>query len=242
MGDTLFFKAINKYVVNNKIQYSFTNMETFKNSIEEVWGKPIDNFLKIWYQGKEIPEIKIKWFQNSTNKLAIKIQFISNQNNEVFWAMKLPFRLSKYIEGGVRKDTLIFLDFNENNQTFEIELNQRIDILYFDPDCWFLVKKVVQLTPEAGFNDNSSLYFFPNPSADYLYFNQNKYNFTSLKFYDILGRLIYETNENTQFINSDFSNTIGKLDIRFLQNGYYDVVITSKQNGVFHQKLIKIEN
>ncbi|MEN9522199.1 MAG: hypothetical protein RL065_576 [Bacteroidota bacterium] len=239
MGDTLFFNAVKNYIQSPEIKYSYTNTDFFKKNIEVTWNKKVDNFFKIWYSGKEIPELKIKWFQNKENLLSVKIQFISNQNDELFWAMKLPFRLSKYAEGGVRKDTLIFLNFTSNNQTFEINLNEKIDILYFDPDCWFLVRKDVQQTPEAGFNNSSSFYFFPNPSSQFIYFNQSQFHFTQFSFYDILGRLVYQTDNNSEFITPEFSNSLGRFNVSFLQNGFYSVIITDDKGSVFHQKFIK---
>jgi aminopeptidase N len=238
MGDTLFFKAIKNYIQSPAIAYGYTNTEILKQNIEQVWDKNVNTYFKIWYQGKEIPELKIKWYQNTENKLSVKIQFISNQNDELFWAMKLPFRISKYIDGGILKDSLIYFNFTSNNQTFEINLPEKIDIVYFDPECWFLVRKDVQHTPEAGFNTNAPIQIFPNPVHDFIYFNQQQYHITQFKFYDVMGKMVYQTNENSTFISSNFSNTIGRLDISFLHNGIYFVNIINAENNTI-QKLIK---
>ncbi|MFM2226269.1 MAG: hypothetical protein RJA07_2471 [Bacteroidota bacterium] len=239
MGDTLFFKAIKNYIQSSTIAYGYTNTDFLKKNIEQVWGKQTDNYFKIWYEGKEIPEMKIKWFQNAENKLSIKIQFIANQNEELFWAMKLPFRISKYLDGGIRKDSLVYFNFTSNNQTFEINLPEKIDIVYFDPDCWFLVKKDVQHTPEAGFNMVAPIQIFPNPAHNFIYFNQLDFNINKIKFFNSIGTLVYETKVNAQFITPSFSSELGRINIDELQSGFYFVEIITTNGLSYWQKFIK---
>jgi aminopeptidase N len=238
MGDSLFFKAMKNYIQSPIISYHFTNTEILKHQIENVWGKSVDDYFKIWYQSPEIPTMDIKWYQNSNHQLAIQIQFDAHQIEPIFWAMKLPFRLSYYTSGG-RVDTLIHLNFENNNSTFDIVLNHKIDEIYFDPDCWFLVKKNVQHTPEAGFNDNAEIQIFPNPAHSEIYFNQAKYHITEINFYDIAHRLIFAAPQKNNFIHANFSENLGIVNIENLPTGFYYIQFKTANQLTYYQKFVK---
>ncbi|MEY2829903.1 MAG: Secretion system C-terminal sorting domain, partial [Bacteroidota bacterium] len=180
----------------------------------------------------------IKWYQNSNHQLAIQIQFDAHQIEPIFWAMKLPFRLSYYTSGG-RVDTLIHLNFENNNSTFDIVLNHKIDEIYFDPDCWFLVKKNVQHTPEAGFNDNAEIQIFPNPAHSEIYFNQAKYHITEINFYDIAHRLIFAAPQKNNFIHANFSENLGIVNIENLPTGFYYIQFKTANQLTYYQKFVK---
>jgi len=80
----------------------------------------------------------------------------------------------------------------------------------------------------TGLNElsaDSQILLFPNPTHDYLNFNQR---FTHIEIIDLMGKLVYS------------ANNINQINIQSLLTGIYLIKAKTSNNSILIRKFIKI--
>jgi hypothetical protein len=84
---------------------------------------------------------------------------------------------------------------------------------------------VNQVQEEIGF------FVYPNPSSNQLYINYIEGNITSVKVFDITGKIVYENDFDTKLVNIDvsqFSDGVYAVEVFANQKKYWESVIFKK--------------
>lgn len=92
-------------------------------------------------------------------------------------------------------------------------------------DTLFYTQRTSITTYKPDSYNSKTIFVFPNPTQDFIYFNFPTHSITSLRIYDSLGKLIFYSDEPIQ-----------KYALN--ENGVYFVVI-QVGNELLHQKIIK---
>jgi len=199
VGDDDFFNILKTYIAHPKLAYNVATTEDFQRVCETVSNKDLNYFFSEWIYGEGYPNYSVGWTNTSSNNLyQIKINLLQTSRVKPdYFTMPIQIRIN-----GQKKDTLITLFNNTNNQTFEINLSFNPTEIEFDPNNLILkdISAITKLETENNVPMEFSLYQnYPNP------FNPTtiiKYTIPSLetlhatfqqiqlKVYDVLGREI----------------------------------------------------
>jgi hypothetical protein len=202
--------------------------------LEQHFDKPLDNFFKIYYEGKNLPKYRIRYWKID-DTVFIHTQFISNQIPDVFCAMPLDFTLLNW-QNGAAKDSNFVVMNTAPSQDYKIVFAHNHWQLLFDMQTKILARLDFLESPEAIYNYNLPLQLTPNPAHDAVFFNEKKYNISQLNFYDVTGKL-HETVSVQHNVINRFGD-LQQIDVSHLNRGFYFVEIITSNNLVYYQKLI----
>lgn len=85
-------------------------------------------------------------------------------------------------------------------------------------------------TSVFSFNKPTTFGFYPNPSSDFIYFNNTKSHSLQISVYNSIGKLIIQT---------DVNNSNNKINVSALNNGVYFIVVSENNISLSSQKFIK---
>lgn len=159
MGDQDFFQALNNYLNDPEISFSYARTADLQRHLEMQSGRDFSEFFKDWFYGQGHPSYALNWSRTSDG-LDIVIDQTTSHPSVDFFEMHLPV---KVIGNGV--DTLLRLAHDFSGQSYSISLPFTPSWVFFDPDHWIL-----------SANDNTTalaedylatkIKLSPNPSHD----------------------------------------------------------------------------
>lgn len=138
LGDEIFWKAINKYLQDNR----FANVETtnLKKALEEVSGRNLDWFFDQWVYAEGFPKIKVNQiYHTSTKTLELKFTQIHKTDSDTPAVFILPIDIDVSVAKKSKREK-ITLDKRE--QTLSIKLDGKPDRITFDKDLNIPLKLV----------------------------------------------------------------------------------------------------
>lgn len=223
LGDDVFFSALKNYLNDPFLKYNFAKTDDLMRHFEAASGKDLKWYFKDWYEGEGYPSYSINW-QNINNGVTIQVNQSQSHPSVSFFKMILPI---KVFQNG--KDTLLRLNFEQNNQIFTLNINP-IDSLQFDPDYWLISQNNILTSNEfVKFDDN--LKVFPNPFENNIEFKLIQDELQSISIYNDLGQLL----KNIQKINQHEY----LLNLENFATGTYSIKCVTK-NKVYFDKILKI--
>lgn len=219
IGDSAFFEGIRNYVSDTTIRFGFSSTTHLKTHFEISSQLDLSEFFKDWYYGKGFPTYHIAWEQNAQD-----LKLIVNQSQSdpsvYFFNMPIPIQLI-----GDNWDSIIVIDPKFSGQVFNIELNQRVDSIAFDPEQWIAAKSnIVTSVHRLGMNDNFKIY--PNPTNGQIQIEIRSHS-TNLEYkvYTLSGTIVS---------SGVLNNLNQRIDISEQNSGLYYLKIGEQQ------KLIKL--
>lgn len=219
LGNAHFFQAINNYLEDPNLAYSFAKTVDLKNHFESVSGVDLTEFFNDWYAGQGFPSYTISAKQSGAN-LRLQVNQSSSHSSVNFYEMPIPIRI--YGEG---KDTTLRLEHTNNPQFYDAIINFPIDSIAFDPDLWIVsANNTVFFQKLLGGFD-----VFPNPTTNEISINSST-SISEIQIFDIKGKLILQLHPNTLSSN---------ISTKKFGNGMYIVKIINKE-GTFEKKFQKI--
>jgi aminopeptidase N len=227
VGDDKFFQIMRQYNSEPGLAYNVATTEDFQRIAERVTGLDLNYFFQEWIHGENFPNYKFSWNckQNGGNNYIINIKSLQTTNsNPVFFTMPIQVKITTAIG-----DTTISIFNNQQNQSWNIQINGKPITVQFDPDNWIL-KNIKSITP-ISINGNSTpssfslMQNYPNPfnGGTVISYILPVNSFVTLKIYDVLGKeiktLVNEFQQagihNIQFnpgtsskVNNEFSSGI----------------------------------
>lgn len=225
LGDEDFFKAVRNYANDPQLAYGYARTIDWKNHLESVSGKNLDEFFEDWVYGEGYPIYSVRFF-NRNGTFYLNLRQTQSHSSVDFFEMPVQLKLF-----GTTKDTMIVVNNTKDDQWFEFQTSEKIGHIQFDPDLW-LVKRFISIENITGIEDieNKEIHIFPNPVTDELNIS---WNMTSEKMnvslMDLTGKVL---------IRKEVYNQLEQLDLSHLSSGVYIVRIDSGK-GVLTKKIRK---
>ncbi len=237
VGDSTFFHILRHYLDDPQLSYNVATTEDFQRNAEEVYGSSLDYFFYEWVYGVNYPHYTVGWSKSlvSGNIYNVNLQVNQSANADpTYFTMPIQVKIS--FESG---DTLVTVFNNQQDQSFDIEVNGNPTGLTFDPNNYIL--KQVTLTDVK--NEGTPFTYqldqnYPNPfnPTTKIKYQIAKSGNVTLKIYDILGNEVETLVDKFQ----NAGNHTITFDGSKLTSGVYFYSLIS---GEFHQvrKMILIK-
>jgi aminopeptidase N len=139
VGDSAFFKSLNRYLTTRK--FGTAEAEDLLRDFEEVTGEDLNWFWDQWYYGSGHPKLDINYDYNSLTKTA-RVIIRQTQPEKVF---KLPVAIDLY-QGGEKKRYKLWIE--ERADTIVLPSPGRPDLINVDGDKVLLCEKTDHKTLE----------------------------------------------------------------------------------------------
>jgi len=182
LGDTLFFKGLNRYL--NEYKFQSVEGHNLRLSMEKVSGQDLNWFFNQWFYGSGQPQISVRdSFSNDKLYLMISQHQAGPQQQYIF---QLPVKVDFYMKDQ-QKPLRQQIFINQRNQTFEFPLNSAPINIIFDADNSLLAE-----------------IDYPKPKEKYYY--QAYHNSTLYDKIDVLRNLKEETGATFNNIQLKYLN------------------------------------
>ena len=134
LGTDTFWKGIRIYY--NKFQNSNASTEDFKDVMESVSNKDLDQFFEQWLYKPGILKLKGNWFFDKKNK-ELNINLNQVQTEDILFEM--PIEIG--IEFENRQDKLEVITLKNKSNSFKIVLEKEPVNVILDPNYWVLMNQ-----------------------------------------------------------------------------------------------------
>ena len=154
LGDEVFFKGLNSYLVNNK--FKTAEFHNLRMAFEEVSGEDLNWFFDQWFLGKGHPIVHTSQVINSENN-TVTINVKQKQNTDDFPLYKLPVNVAIWDANGKRTEKIVVENLEEN---FTFSFSGELKNILFDEQQMLLGK-----------------YYEEKPLSQYVhqYYNSSRY-------------------------------------------------------------------
>lgn len=133
LGDTLFFKGLQKYYADFRNSTALT--KDFQNVMETVSGKDMDSFFQQWLWQPGYPKIKTEWEQDNNKTVTLNIS--QTQENYLF---HFPLEIEFKMENG--ESAISRFDIDEQVKQFIFKPEEKTTIIKLDPNIKLLFEEV----------------------------------------------------------------------------------------------------
>jgi aminopeptidase N len=135
IGDSAFFKSLNKYLVDNK--FSTGSAHKLRLAFEAITGKDLNWYFNQWYFSSGHPKLDIK---NSYNAAKKTVTVYVKQTQDSAKTYQLPVAIDIYYANVAQKQRHNVMIENRND-SFEIEVKENPSLVRFDGDNVLLAEK-----------------------------------------------------------------------------------------------------
>lgn len=210
LGDTHFFQAINNYLNDPQLMYSYAVTSDLKAHLEQVSGLDLTEFFNDWVYNQGYPKYTIQANNLASGQVKVKINQTQSHSSVSYFEMPVPIRL--YANGGVFQD--VVLENTYNGQEYILDIPFVVTNVDFD-----VKKDIISRSNSAFLSDENfeleKVNIFPNPTQSKLNLSlPNSIQLESVRFYDINGKFISETKDQTSWDISAFSEGVYLMDIQ----------------------------
>jgi aminopeptidase N len=165
LGDSAFFRSLNKYLTDNKFKTG--EAQQLRLAFEAVTGQDLNWYWNQWYYGSGNPVVKIDYNYNDSAGKAMVIIQQTQQSDKVF---KLPMAIDVY-NGADKKRYKVWM--NDKIDTFTFNYTKRPDLINVDGDKILLWQKTDNKTAD---NFKAQLKYAPlylDRRESYTYFGKH---------------------------------------------------------------------
>ena len=210
LGDTHFFQAINNYLNDPQLMYGYAVTSDLKAHLEQVSGLDLTEFFNDWVYNQGYPKYTIQANNLASGQVKVKINQTQSHSSVSYFEMPVPIRL--YANGGVFQD--VVLENTYNGQEYILDIPFVVTNVDFD-----VKKDIISRSNSAFLSDENfeleKVYIFPNPTQSKLNLSlPNSIQLESVRFYDINGKFISETKDQTSWDISEFSEGVYLMDVQ----------------------------
>jgi aminopeptidase N len=209
-NDSLFFDFLKAY--QQQFGHATANTLEFKALLEQKTGRSFSQVFDQWFYGEGFPTFNIRW--NAVNDT---LYMVSGQTTSSTATPLFMTPLDILVKRSLGGDTLIRLDYRQQNSNFKIPVSGTVTSL--------------QVDPLNGMNEDGALsklvYYYPNPATQSLTIYSLSVPVESVTVCNALGKIMFTTNGST-------------LDVSGLANGiYFFVVRTIDGETLSAQRFVK---
>ncbi len=226
-NDSIFFLGLRNY------QTTFGGKSAlgtnFKAVMENTCGLSLTDFFDQWYYKGGAPTFNIRWAQNTSNQLFLRITETSNNiNNPLF---KTPVEIKITRSTG---DTIVRLFISQNVSDINFACPGNVTGFSVDPNQWItngtgtVTNDTLLLSGTFSYTTKRPV-ISPNPVQNLLNIKNSGPGLSKITIYNSMGQQV-------KALNITAAET--KVDLSELSNGTYFVKIVNDQ-GEFNEKIIK---
>ena len=219
MGDTSFFKAIQSYLMDEKLAYGFASTDDLIWHLKKTAPANfnLDEFFNDWFYKQGWPKYRVQYYQDEKHKVYVVLgQEQSYVWEGTFFDMKVPIQLVTD-----QSDTTVWLTHTFDGQQYEIQLNHELRFFAFDPELWLLSGNN-EVSRVDYHHATNSYKLAPNPAKDKVrvYYSNTILPGVSVEIYDLSGKLAWSRKVNLGLGSDHFD-----LPLADLRAGTYVVSI-----------------
>jgi aminopeptidase N len=227
LGDAVFFESIEEYASDIDFQYGLATTEDLKQVCEDISGKDLSSFFNQWIYDEYYPKYTYDYIQDGDFNTVLGI-LQTQENNGWRSVFEMPIDVKFEFSDGT--DTTLVVQNDAVFQTFGFEFTKEISSVTIDPDKWIL-KNAISGDLNLSVDENileKSLVIYPNPVKEFFtIYNSSNSNITSIKLYDVLGRMVL-----------DKKGDVKQIEVSHLNGGVLFVEIETEK-GIITKKIIK---
>jgi aminopeptidase N len=128
VGDELFWKAINRYLSENRFKPVTT--EDLKRAFEETTARRLDWFFDQWVYKAGFPELRVRSFYSApTRKLTLEVTQTQGQEAMTPLVFRLPLEIELATQSGARTERI---EVTDRTQRFTFQLDGKPLMIRFD--------------------------------------------------------------------------------------------------------------
>lgn len=157
MGKEKFMKAVNTYLNDPKLQFSFARTDDLLKNLESSSGLSLTEFFNDWVYGEGYPSYRLQWMPLGASRVQVALHQTTSDASVGFYEMPVPIRFSD-----ATHDTIVVIDHVRSGQTQTIDLGFIPAQAVVDPELKILSAKNKVERLDDIYPDNS-IKVFPNP-------------------------------------------------------------------------------
>jgi aminopeptidase N len=194
VGDDKFFEIMKEYNNEPGLAYNVATTEDFQRIAERVTGLDLSYFFQEWIHGENYPNYNFNWNYQwvNGNNYILNIQSSQTANsNPVYFTMPIQIKITT-----AKGDTIFSVFNNQQNQSWNIQLNGKPLTIEFDPENYIL-KNVSSATFTQVIGNGIQTSFtlmqnYPNPfnGGTVISYTLPVSSYVTLKIYDTIGKEI----------------------------------------------------
>lgn len=163
LGDTVFYKALQSYLNDDRIKYGFTSQQILVEHLELAGDTSLTEFFNDWYYGEGYPTYRYQWYQKEDSLHFIIYQIASHKSVD-FYEMHVPFKI---IIGNDSINVKFFHTYS--GQHFSMPMTDEVIEVQFDPELWLLAKSEEVASAVSSPDFGKDLVVYPTPANQTLW-------------------------------------------------------------------------
>lgn len=230
LGDATFFKAINNYLNDSKLAYSFVRTADLQAHLEKESGINLKGFFADWVYGQGYPSFQLQWATAGTSWVQTILSQTSSDPSVSFFELPVPIRFKNN-----SNDTTIVVDHNTNSQLNFFNIGFIPDSAFVDP-AYKLVSANNTTVQREIFPDEGNIVVFPNPinNAFSVLLKNMKEGELTISLFNNSGALVYRNR-----IAGFRGNDLVVVPSYNLSSGIYWLRINKDDQPVIVRKVVK---
>jgi aminopeptidase N len=230
LGDEDFFAAVQNYLADPKLAFSYAKTIDLQNHFEAQSDMDLDEFFADWYMGEGHPSYQVQWNQVGENAY-FQINQTQSHPSVSFFEMPLPVK----VNGSEGETQWLRLENTENDQLIERTVAFPISSVQIDPEYEIIsANNSITYSPSVGTHlenhKDEEMRIYPNPTCTTLNIETSISDHFSIDMTSLNGQILYsiESEEPTKMLN-----------VSSFKPGVYFITIRSK-DFVRTEKIIKL--
>ena len=223
LGDTDFFQGATNYLNDPALTFGYAKTEDLKRNMETTSGKNLTEFFNDWIFGEGYPRYTIKWNQQNSGSINVKISQTQSHPSVSFFEAPVPLRLI-----GTQGESLnVVLDNTTNNQYFQPAVNFTVQNIKFDPEFDLISRSNNVVLGTTTLDYDNEIVLYPNPTFGVVNIQKPvALQVEQIRIYNALGQLV---------ASQEFSETV---DLSGFANGILFVQLETSE-GVINKTIVK---
>lgn len=231
IGDEDFYSALRNYQNNPLLSHNYARNIDLKNELEQQSGQNLDEFFTDWYWGEGYPSYQLSYDQDNTNLLSFTLSQTQSHPSVSFFEMPVPVLFKN-----ATQDTTIVFNHNFSGQSFNAQLNFKVDSVIIDPNKWIVCNQNVVTSTKGISKVAEGIQVYPNPAKELL--NLNICTSTSSAMVSVIIYNMYGSEIRRKSVNPVNNHIAEVIDIRDLASGTYTIRIITNEN-ILNTKFVK---
>jgi aminopeptidase N len=133
LGDEIFFKAIQQYLIDPAVSFGFATTNDLKRNLEQISKKDLTEFFNDWFYGQGYPSYNAQWSQVDNNYVRIKLSQAPSHESVNFFEMPVPLLFKS-----TTQQKIIVIDHKLNGEIFYENIGFVADSVLIDPEYWLI--------------------------------------------------------------------------------------------------------
>ncbi|MEQ8359887.1 MAG: M1 family aminopeptidase [Cytophagales bacterium] len=228
MGDVDFFGAIQNYLQDSTLAFSYAKTDDLKYYLEQESGMNLDEFFNDWFYGEGYPTYNLYLEKNQNGEYELTVNQNQSHSSVSFYEMPIEVEFR-----GLGFDSTMVFNHTTDGQVFTFRLPFEVWAYEFDPDLWICAKSTTTLAFE-GTVSNNKIDVYPNPADELIFIDLSNFNgnLSQIELLDYSGKV-----QTINPINSE--NHLWQIPVSYLPSGMYYLRISFEKALIIHRLIVE---